>query len=150
KNGQIYYPPRVNELRQSQGSYFVYTGANVDGTIVLDSMNKPAGNCSDFTSNARPLLGYGGDSNDGTWVWTAGLGQYCNESFPVYCFGIDTANPVTITPATGRHVFLSSGKFTPSAGIGAADSLCRTEAASATLPNAMRFQAMLATTTASA
>jgi hypothetical protein len=149
KNGQILYPPRLNELGQDQASFFVYTGANVDGTVVTGASG-PTDNCADFTSNATTLLGNGGAASGGTWVFTSGLAQSCNGTYPVYCFGTDLSNPVTFKPATGRHAFLSSGTFNPTTGIGAADMLCQNEASGAGLANPSKFMAMLATTTATA
>jgi hypothetical protein len=146
KNGQILYPPAVNEQGQPAPNFFVYTGANVDGTIVTN----PQSNCSDFTSNASAALGNGGASTGGTWVWTSGLAQYCSGSYPVYCFGTDLSNPVTFTPATGRHAFLSKGLFSPSSNVPVADALCQSEAMSAGLANPTHFLAMLATTTTTA
>lgn len=145
KNGQILYPPAVNEQGQPATNSFVYTGANVDGTIVAT----PNGNCNDFTNNSA-MYGNGGASTGGTWVFTSGLAQSCSGSYPVYCFGTDLSNPVTFTPATGRHVFLSKGLFSPSSNVSAADSLCQGEAMSAGLANPTHFLAMLATTTATA
>jgi hypothetical protein len=146
KDGQILYPPAVNEQGQPADNFFVYTGANVDGTIATN----PQSNCNDFTSNGSTDLGNGGASTGGTWVWTSGLAQYCSGSYPVYCFGTDLANPVTYTPATGRHVFLSKGLFAPASNVSAADSLCQSEAMSAGLANPTHFMAMLATTTKTA
>jgi hypothetical protein len=144
-NGQIFYPPAINEQWQPADDSYVYTGANVDGTIVNTQSN-----CNDFTSNASGVLGNGGASTGGTWVWTSGLAQGCNGAYPVYCFGTDLHNPLTFTPATGRHAFLSKGVFSPSSTISAADMLCRSEAASAHLSNPTHFLALLATTTATA
>jgi hypothetical protein len=66
------------------------------------------------------------------------------------CFGTNFTTPVSVTPASGRHVFATKQTFNPSAGISAADSLCQNEAAkNPNLPNPTRFLAALATTSAS-
>jgi List-Bact-rpt repeat protein len=148
KNGQILYPPQISELGQAVGNE-VYTGANADGSLVTGT-GQPNFNCNDFTSNTAAQTAACGGSIGGSWTWTAGQGVSCNLKTPIYCFGTDLANAVTFTPATGRHAFLSTGLFTPSSGLGSADTLCRSEAASANLTNAANFLAMLSPGTTSA
>lgn len=68
----------------------------------------------------------------------------CTEPTRLYCFQIDHALALHVTPAAGRVAFLSAASFTPSSGIPAADAICASEAQAAALTGT--FLALLPTT----
>ncbi len=143
-NGQIYYPPAIDELGAPIGMGLGAWGGLQNGSPAPTQM------CSDWTSNSAGATGVEGDPNGGSGLWTYSFLPSCNEAFSLYCFGTDLSAPVTVAAPTGRRAFVSTGTFDPSTGLTSADSLCQSEAASAALPNASHFLALLATSTASA
>ena len=142
-NGQIYYPPAIDELGAPIGMGLAW-GGHQDGSPY------PGAPCADWTTNSAGAQSIEGDPNSGSGMWTYGYGSQCNEALSLYCFGTDLSAPVTVAAPTGRRAFLSKGNFDPSTGLTGADSLCQSEAASASLPNASHFLALLATSSASA
>jgi hypothetical protein len=136
--GAMLYPLDLDETGHKQDSC-VWTSSNIDGTFV--------DGCSGWTSSTDVALAgvstleTGGWSNNYT-VWR------CSSSCSLYCFGTDLDAPLTVTPATGRIAFLSSGTWSPSSGAAAANSLCALEAAASSLPGT--YDALLASSTQSA
>jgi hypothetical protein len=155
--GQIFYPPARNEFGQPGpaevggfGADGVWTGSSALGTLetnYVPGTGQVPQNCSDFSTNSASVMGVAGHVEGGTFTWTVADADVCNEEASVYCFGIDLANPVTVTPVVGRGAFLSSGNMSPSAGVAAADTLCQSEASTAGLANPTHYLALLATTT---
>jgi hypothetical protein len=140
-NGQVYYPVGFNELGNVQPG-FAWTGATWTGAV------DNGYSCSDWTSGATD--GSAGDTSRGSDGWTNAQAVYCGNLYSLYCFGTNLSTPVTITPQTGRHAFVSKGAFTTTGGLLGADTLCKNEATSAALPNAGNFLAFMASSGASA
>jgi hypothetical protein len=133
-NGQVFYPPVLDENKQSVGAAYVLTGTKADGSTGM--------NCwSDSSKNAVV-----GRASQGSVGWTESGVTLCSN-FHVYCFGVDLANPVSITAASGRKAFVSKAYFQLN-GIGAADGICASEASAASLSGS--FKALLATTSGTA
>jgi len=118
----------------------VWTGTASTGT-------SSGSHCTNWTSTSG--FSTVGSTSGGPWVWTNySSGATCGSNRPIYCVQKTKTQPLTINPAPGRLAFLSSGNFTPSSGIAAADNMCSTEAAGAGLTGS--FKALLATTSNSA
>jgi hypothetical protein len=150
RNGQIYYPPLMNELGKTNAivtNQESWTGAGEDGSLLLGTGTV---NCNDWSSAASSDLGWNGSQFDGSGVWTNQSEAPCSSTLALYCFGVDLANAVTVAAPTGRIAFLSNGTFTPGGGLAAADTLCQQEASADALPNPTTYLAFLGTATASA
>ena len=129
---RLFYLLVVNE--RGQRTFFatrVWTGANPDGSA-------SANTCGDWTTQ----IGNGqvGNGNLASAGWTSDRPVECALAEPLYCFGIDHANPVTAParPNPSRVVFTSRPFTLTSAGITAADAFCASEAAAAALPGTYR------------
>ncbi len=147
RNGQIFSGPTFDEFGDNSSASQLataWTGANEDGSLVSGN------NCSDWTSSTSATNGLNGTQSYGSGQWTNQFVQNCASSSSIYCFGTDTSNALTIPAPTARIAFLSVGKFTPSSGLSAADSLCQSEASTAGFPSPSTYLAVLATPTASA
>jgi hypothetical protein len=145
ENGQIFYPPSVDELRQDWRAttdyVLVATGTTPSGTKQSTAI--------DWGSSTLPFAA--GDARESTTNWTQ------NDSFPastavhIYCFAIDRASPLSIDPPAGRAAFVSSKAVSPSIGLAGADAECQSEATTlAGLPAGHHYLALLATSSASA
>ena len=130
-NGQVYYPPEVDELGSIASSPNVWTGAF---TGAADST------CGNWTSSDAGAGGVGVNYEGSTGWWQAAQGP-CNSILGIYCFGTDLTTPVTITKQAGRVAFVTKGGFAPTGGLAAADELCASEAAAAGVPPAIAFLA---------
>jgi hypothetical protein len=142
--GKILNTIRITEQGNAVSSATaVWTGTNRDGTL--------AGNtCLDWTSTAGGDTGLSGRTEGGVVSWTSRDNGACSAMRRMYCFQTDFTTPLTITPTAGKVAFYTVGGLTPGPGVGiaAADTLCAGEASAASLPGT--YQALLATTTASA
>jgi hypothetical protein len=138
-NGISWYPPSVTELGNTITSPELIYNAMYSGS-----------SCSNWTDGTTTDSDMGlSPANEGLY-WT-GIESGTCASGNVTCFGTDfTATAVAVTPVVGRHLFVSAGNFTPSAGRAAADTLCQGEAATAGLANPTHFLAALSETTGSA
>lgn len=121
----------------------VYTGTLSSGQVAAGF------NCSNFTDtsgNARRGAAAGGPE-----AWTARQNSNCSSARRLYCFQVDhTGADLVPTPTLGKLAFVTSKSFTPdpSEGIDGADTLCASQASTASLPGT--YKALLATTSASA
>ena len=88
-----------------------------------------------------------GNASWGTGGWSGSYQGACANAYPFVCLQIDYAQPIALTPATGRIAFRSE-LWTPGGGLASADAKCMTEAAAAGYTG--MFRALLATDTASA
>jgi len=120
-----------------------WTGTTTEGIAEY------GGTCASWTAPTgasgaagSPLSGGGGFSASYSGGCEPGAGR------PLLCFGIDLAQPMTITPAAGRRAFVSAGKLAVGSGRPAADALCRNEASAAGLGSS--FAAFLTDSTSSA
>jgi hypothetical protein len=147
-NGQIYFPPDVNELGNVM--YASVWAANQAGAD--NQTNPPAYvDCSGWTSASSSDVATNGAANAGSRDWASTyIASYCNTANSLYCFGTNLTTPVALTTTTGRHAFASVGIFGTATGIASADSMCQSEASSAGLANSANFKAFLATNGASA
>jgi hypothetical protein len=131
----------VNERGQRTVATRVWTGTSADGS--------PSPNtCGDWTTQTG--FGTVGNGRLASIGWTADHEVECALDEPLYCFGIDHANPVTppARPNPSRFVFTSRPFALTSAGVAAADAACAAEAAGAGLPGT--YRALLSTPTVEA
>jgi len=141
----LFYPPRLDEFGNDLGvGHYVMTATGLDGKRRTDSSYTT---CGDFTSAVGSWLEGGPASSDTVW-FTLGASFFCAEEASLYCFGIDRTAQVTVTPATGRHAFMTTDFWTPGGGLDTADSLCQSEATAAGLPGT--YKALLASSGATA
>jgi hypothetical protein len=144
--GKIFHPLRVDENGVNVNdvqNLFVWTGTQPDGTVSSSGRT-----CDDWTRSDNAAGGNLGSCDGVTAVFTQSTWASCNATRRLYCFGAGKTTPVTVKPVAGRIAFLTRGKWTPSGGPAAADSLCQSEADSASLNGT--FKALLATSTGSA
>lgn len=132
-NGQVYYPPSVDELGQQVDAYTV-TGTDLYGSA--------GATCADFTSTSGSLsIGF---TYAGNYSWSAAAETSCNAQGALVCFGIDLSAPIALNLQSGRRAFVTTGTLATPTSLSAADQLCVSEATGAGLSNAANFQAMLA------
>jgi hypothetical protein len=122
-----WFPPQFDENGVEVGLTYVSSGTNSTGTL---TGNSPACNIG-----GRP-------THTGT-NWFGGI--VVGPPQRVVCLGVDRAVAVTAPVATGRIAFVSTTNFVASGGIAAADALCASEAAGASLPGT--YKAFMSTTT---
>lgn len=143
-SGATFYPPRIDEQgRDVGGGARVVTGTGSSGTGL-------SGYCDDWTSTTSGGCS-GGYADGGPMAWSyrwGGTGACDDTGLRLYCFGTDHAREVSPPPPSGPIAFLSATKLSPGSGLGAADSLCQSEADDAGLTG--EFVALVATDDASA
>jgi hypothetical protein len=131
-------------LHPTNGASLVATGSNEDGTV--DTGN----NCGNYSTTTMQMSG--GYSYSGANWMLGGWVAACTTTAYVYCFQTGKNVAVQVAPGTfpvGRRVFVTRGTLPiGSAGAGAADPLCQTEATAAGLTGT--YRAVIATTTQSA
>ena len=138
-NGNVVYPPRLDEYGNDVGSDQVFTGNN--GGLVT------ANTCLDWTSNLATDDGFGALSQFASRL-TRGWNQTCDSQARLLCVEIGRIVPVVIHPdTTTKQAFATTGMWTPGNGRGSADGLCASEANGAGLSGT--FLAALATSTES-
>jgi hypothetical protein len=117
------------------------SATNVDGSVWL---NLPAENaCNDWTNSASVTGATGRFVAIVHGGWT-GYSWNCNESHPLVCMQAGTGPALTIVPASGKKVFITSESYDGDlGGLAGADAICRTRATAAGLPNAANFKAWL-------
>jgi hypothetical protein len=123
-DGQVYFPPRLdelgNDLTGATGDAAVATGTEGDGTHSV-------GNTSlDWTSTTQGYASGDPSATNEEWMGNHGSREGTLEA-RLYCFGVDHATPLAITPTPGRLAFLSQAPFVPP-DEAAADTLCNMEA----------------------
>lgn len=140
-DSRIFYLLVVNERGQRTFATRVWTGTNPDGSA-------SANTCGDWTTQTGN--GQVGNGNLASAGWTSDRPVECALAEPLYCFGIDHANPVTAParPNPSRIVFTSRPFTLTSGGVAAADAACAAEAAAASLPGT--YRALLSTPTVEA
>lgn len=152
-DGRVYYPPRMTELGNVTTSY-AWTSTDNTGALVATRDN-----CNNYSSAASANFGRLGAAFGGPTLWTddgsaAVSSRACDKPNPIYCFGTSVNRRLTsadLPAVVGRRAFLSSPWDTVAKpGLAGADSVCQADAAAASLPNATRFKALLAMTSASA
>ncbi|MFT3841583.1 MAG: hypothetical protein QM723_31635 [Myxococcaceae bacterium] len=115
--GRTLYPLTLDEHGVDVGTVNVLSGANISG----DAVN----NCSDW-SVANGTF----DSTSTSWSgigWAQAKLAPCGQPVHVYCFGIDQNAQVTLTPAAGKRVFISSD-WIFDGGLAGADDHCANDA----------------------
>jgi hypothetical protein len=138
--GHILYPPLLDEHGVSDPS-----AAFEVATATAGSGMRMGETCNDYTAEAGAITIGRADGTTERWTnVNAGVG--CSSAVHLYCFGVDRANRVAVTPAPGSRAFVSNEALTL-ASIQGADQQCASEAMSAALPGV--FVAGLATTTES-
>lgn len=81
--------------------------------------------CGDYTASGSVATG---SAHHVSGSFSYRINQDCDTAWRYYCFQIDHAEPLVITPAHGRTAFVSVTPFTPGAGRGAADAICQADA----------------------
>jgi hypothetical protein len=142
-SGKLLYPPRFDEFGRDVGNPMVLTATKQDGTFVGTTTND---SCNDWSATATPP-GFvtGGFPAEGAYAWTRGAIPKCTTPSPIYCFGTDLTNDVSVpspSPSTRIAFYLDNPKFDSSTGRDAADTLCANN--HGTLSGT--FKALLATT----
>jgi hypothetical protein len=93
-----------------------------------------AANCLNFSTNTSQTAAVG-IPGSGAGGWTNAFALGCGTAdLHVYCFGTSAVAQISPPAGPSRIAFVSDGTFTPSAGRGAADTLCQTEATASSLP----------------
>lgn len=128
---QPFFPPRVDEMGVEMGFRFTVSGTNSSG--------------EEETATTSQSCEIGGLSYWGAQGWFTGFVSPGNH---VLCFGVDQVATVTHAPVAGRLAFVSTGLFSASTGIAAADAICSDEAAAAS--RAGTYRAFMTTSTVAA
>jgi hypothetical protein len=90
-----------------------------------------------------------GIPSSGAGGWTNAFPESCNTAdLRIYCFGTSAVAQISPPAGPARIAFVSDGTFTPTAGRGAADTLCQTEATASSL--AGNYLALMSLLTAAA
>lgn len=145
--GRIWYPLRVTETGQDvattgvAGDVVVATGTEADGAASIYT-------CDDYTNASSSRAVGAGLADNAPYGWTSLMGAICSEPARLYCFGIDHIAPVTLTPESTRHAFVTVNDLTSGGGVAAYDQDCATEAMGAALTGT--YRAAIATTSQSA
>jgi hypothetical protein len=140
-SGAMFYLPRLDEYGATVTYADVVTGTNMNGAAAPQT-------CADWTSTT----GYAqaGRPDAGMPGWTSDFVAFpCADSLPLYCFGVDRAEPVRPAVMTGRRAFVTSGQWTPGGGLASADAFCQGEADAAPGTAGGTYLALLGTDTAS-
>jgi len=139
-NGNILYPPRIDENLVDHGSdplamSFVATGTDENGALPNNDTNWT-------TASAYAA----GRVTFGRQGWTSGSNR--NGMARLYCFGTDHHIAPLIPSVAGSIAFVSSKPFMLGGGIADADKLCHDDAP--TTGSSAKFLAFIATTGATA
>jgi len=133
-NGNIVFPPRLDEYGNDLGSVLVFTGTN-RGAI--------ANTCSDWTDNSGTGSA-GGTYNQYAASSIASEDVACSNVAHLMCVETGRVQAVQIHPDTGKLAFASVTKWVPGGGRASADAVCAGDATTAGL--AGTFLAAVATT----
>jgi hypothetical protein len=143
-NQVVYYPPRIDELgRETTGETLVVTGSRAEGAGTGET-------CGDYTSTSGAIAVGNAIGGSGLWSYAQVIAGGCSNSYRLYCFNADATGDIRPTPRPGKRLFLSKDGWSPAGGVSGADDVCRSDAATANLPNANAFVALLATSTTAA
>ena len=134
--GRMFYPPRLDENGGDDptGAFQVATGTAGNG-------GRSSETCDDYTAQVGSVTIGKADGTTERWT-NANAALGCAGAVHLYCFGIDRAAHVTVTPASGKRAFVTDASF-GLGGVLGADQLCQTEAA----PLSGTFVAAIATST---
>jgi hypothetical protein len=129
--GNLFYPPRIDELQQDQGmtSMTAATGTQADGT-------QDPGECFGCPSMALGAI------DGGAVAWTDNSSVTSSSTFNYYCFQIDHLAVVAPVDTHTNRVFLSSEAVGGNATLSVLDQTCQHDDGSAV--------AFVATSTAAA
>jgi len=102
---RIYNPIDVDENGVTpSGGGTVLTGMDSSGNGTLDT------DCNDWTTKSGTATGIAGSAADGPVIWYFWEGGPCQMLVGgIYCFMKTKTAALTISPATGRKVFLTNG-----------------------------------------
>jgi hypothetical protein len=139
--GKMLYPILLTETGTAlTGQFGIITATNGSGAHVED--------CTGFTSTASSALMMTGIASQTFTTWTENFAGGCDQSLPMYCFGIDKSAQLQYPAAIGRRAFVTAASWPPSGGTSGADTTCQAAADAKTLGGTWR--ALIATTTVSA
>ena len=108
--GRVFYPITLDEA----GTARPFSGA-WSATMGTGAWNTLDNACTDWTSTT-PVGVTAGSTLGTSDSWTAWSGNPCTAALRIYCFGIDRAATVTVTPTTGRRIFMTAANWTPGGG----------------------------------
>ena len=133
-NGEIYYPPILDEHGQPHVNVNVGTGTKLDGTHSTE------------TCDASPNITFGvSDGASPHWTDAQSLTLLpCSNSLHLYCFGTDRNAEIPPPAAAGRLAFLTDTTYPAELGVNSLDAACADEARAQGLPG--EYVAMVATT----
>ncbi len=137
---RLLYPIALDEFGTNGGANYEPETGSTNGTVTSGET------CGDYADvNGNGMIGI---AQSGSLEWETFAATVCNVELPLFCFQTDHTQPLQALTGTTRRVFESTSSWTASTGIANADSLCATEASTASLPGT--FHALLATDTATA
>ena len=139
--GRLFHPIRLDErgVDLAMADHDVNTGTSADGTF-----DSSQGQCDDWTAANSAEMYTNGDVARTTSYWTnIGTNNCSNNNGHLFCFEVDHTTALAVAPASGRIAFVSIEPFPANAGIGAADTTCKNEAAAQQLPGT--FLALVST-----
>lgn len=128
--GAVLHAMNVTELG-AVTTRSAWSAARLDGT--LRRVNNAAVDCAGWTSSDPGLFGSISTSDGVGNNWTGEFIAACSGTAALHCFGDDPGPELAIVTALGRLAFVSSSRFTPGAGVIAADELCQRDACAAGL-----------------
>ncbi len=143
--GKVWYPLRLTESGEDVGAgsaadLTVVTGTNADGTTGSTT-------CADYTTATIQGVS-AGLADNAPYGWSSNMGAACTSPARLYCFGVDRAVPVSLTPESTRRAFITLDAYATGGGVAALDQACAVDATSFHLTGT--YKAAVATTTQSA
>lgn len=112
---KIYNPIRLDENGVDVGNEAVWTGTGYNGTNTTIY-------CQNWTSNATTATV--GSTSGGPQLWTSNDTSSCIFARKVYCLMKTKNTPLTITPVSGKLIFVTNSYVFAYNGVGSADSIC--------------------------
>ncbi|MEM6991143.1 MAG: hypothetical protein AAF721_11615 [Myxococcota bacterium] len=124
----ILYPLRIDEAGNDVGADVeVWTGDRSNGIVPLET-------CLEWTSSFAGDDGIAGYADAVATDFHDATRDPCSFARRLYCFQLDHDTPVELEPTDGRVAFVADTFWDGFGGIGAADSICQTQADMAGLP----------------
>jgi hypothetical protein len=117
---RVWYAANLTETGVPTTQMFaqIWTGSTADGMAA-------SATCGDWIKNTTTVFGNVGFAESGPAFSHALQSDSCSGKLPLYCVEVDHTDPLPAPPPVpGKLAFLSSGTFTPSMGLAAANALC--------------------------
>ena len=139
QSDQVFYPLRIDEQGSDiAGTNFpilVATGTAKTGATAAGQT------CNDWTQTGGTYAA--GEATATAVFWTASTPTNCTVEAHLYCFGVDSATPLSLSAEMGRIAFVSQDAFALSSGRPLADAFCQQQAAKFGLATPESFLALL-------